>query len=301
MMTATILVSGGPRGRLVSGEPMARHNSWRAGGAADRYFEPADIDDLAAFLPTLPAAEPILWIGLGSNLLVRDGGIRGTVINTTIGLGRCEWIGDGVLHAEAGVPCAKIAKLASKAQRGGAEFLAGIPGSMGGALAMNAGAFGGETWDLVTRVETIDRSGQRRWRGRAEFDIAYRQVRRPAGEWFIVAELAFKADRDRQGEARIRDLLGRRASTQPLGLPSCGSVFRNPPGDFAGRLIEACGLKGERIGGAAVAERHANFIVNDGKATAADIESLIERVREKVRAAHGVELVPEVCIVGEPA
>jgi len=287
-----------PRGRLLYHEPMARHTSWRVGGPADRYFEPVDIDDLTAFIATLPEQEAMLWIGLGSNLLVRDGGIRGTVINT-VGLNKLQWVADGLLCAEAGVPCAKVARTTARAGYTGAEFFCGIPGTVGGALAMNAGAFGSEAWSLAEQVESVDRTGQRHRRSRADFRVGYREVVMPAEEWFVAGVLRVKADPDHAGEARIRSLLARRTDTQPTGQPSCGSVFRNPAGDYAGRLIENCGLKGTRIGGAVVSEKHANFIVNEGGATATDIEQLIQLVRACVHSQQGVSLISEVRIVGE--
>jgi len=289
----------GVRGRVLRDEPMSRHTSWRVGGPADRYFEPADIGDLALFLAGLPAGEPLLWIGLGSNLLVRDGGVRGTVINTS-GLSELEWLEDGRLRVQAGVPCAKVARTTARAGYTGAEFLCGIPGSMGGALAMNAGAFGGETWAIVERAETIDRSGNLRTRGRNEFGISYREVRMPAAEeWFVAAELRVQPDPQRGGLARIRSLLARRSDSQPTGQPSCGSVFRNPPEDHAGRLIEAAGLKGRRVGGAFVSEKHANFIITENGARASDVESLIELVQREVEGRDCIRLLPEVRIVGE--
>ena len=289
------------RGLLKLDEPMDRHSSWRVGGTADRYYEPADLDDLVTYLQTLSADEPVLWVGLGSNLLVRDGGVRGSVVMTTPGLGRCEWTDEGLLRAEAGVPCAKVARMAAKAGYAGAEFLAGIPGTLGGALAMNAGAFGGETWELVQQVETLDRAGGRHTRAREAFETGYRHVRLPAAEWFTAATLKVQKDADGAGEARIRALLAQRAASQPTGLPSCGSVFRNPAGDYAGRLIESCGLKGLAVGGASVSDKHANFIVTCAGATAADVEALMERIVDTVRRERGVELQAEVRIVGEPA
>ncbi|MGQ0657048.1 MAG: UDP-N-acetylmuramate dehydrogenase [Chromatiales bacterium] len=286
------------RGRLLYHEPMARHTSWRVGGAADRYFEPADLDDLGTFLVSIGDAEPLLWVGLGSNLLVREGGVRGTVINTAH-LDKTQWLAEGLLRAEAGVPCAKVARITVRAGFTGAEFLCGIPGTVGGALAMNAGAFGGETWSVVEHIETIDRAGHRQRRMREEFAVGYRAVATKVEECFVAGVFRVRADPERRGEARIRELLARRNRTQPTGQPSCGSVFRNPPGDFAGRLIEACGLKGTRVGGALVSEKHANFIVSDASATAADIEALIDLVRRRVREEHGIDLLPEVRVVGE--
>ncbi len=290
-----------PGGRLRLNEPMARHTSWRVGGPAERFYEPASVADLAGFLAELPAGEPLLWMGLGSNLLVRDGGVPGTVIMTSGLLNGLERQGENRVRAEAGVACAKVARFAARAGLKGAEFLAGIPGTMGGALAMNAGAFGGETWTVVERVETLDRAGSHRERMPEDYRIGYRQVRGPADEWFIAAHLRLEGGDTRESSRRIRDLLKRRSDTQPMGQASCGSVFRNPPGDFAARLIEASGLKGRCIGGACVSEKHANFIVNTGGAMAADIETLIREVADTVERLHGVRLVPEVKVVGRTA
>lgn len=287
------------QGELLLDEPMARHTSWRVGGPARRYFRPASADDLAAFLASLPEDEPLYWVGLGSNLLVRDGGIAGTVIATSGVLDGIERLADERVLVECGVACAKVARFCAREGLAGAEFLCGIPGTMGGALAMNAGCFGGETWPLVARVETIDRLGQRRWREACEYQVGYRHVQGPAGEWFLRAELQLQTgDAERLLEAN-RVLLARRGDSQPTKMPNAGSVFRNPPGDYAARLIESAGLKGQRYGGAEVSEKHANFIVNTGQASAADIEQLIDEVRAEVARVHGVMLQTEVCIVGE--
>lgn len=288
------------RGTLRLDEPMARYTSWRVGGPAQRLYQPADLDDLAEFLHQTPKDEPLLWLGLGSNLLVRDGGVHGTVIATHGALDRLEPLDEITLRVEAGVPCAKVARYSARRALSGAEFLAGIPGTLGGALAMNAGAFGGETWERVLAVETIDRRGRRRTRAAQDYQIGYRDVRGPAGEWFAAAHLRLAPGDGARSQTLIKELLERRGRTQPMGSASCGSVFRNPPGDYAGRLIETAGLKGLCIGGACVSERHANFILNAGNATAADIERLIERVAETVLRVHGVRLQPEVRVVGEP-
>ncbi len=289
----------GLRGKLLHDEPMARHTTWRIGGPADRYYQPADIDDLAEYLSQLPEGEPVLWLGLGSNLLVRDGGIRGSVIATSGMLDQLEIVGSDRLRAEAGVSCAKVARFAARHGLTGAEFLAGIPGTLGGALAMNAGAFGGETWSIVRAVETLDRHGQRHRRTPDEYEIGYRHVRGPVGEWFVAAELQLRPGDTEAGQARIKELLAKRGATQPTKQANAGSVFRNPEGDFAARLIEACGLKGVCEGAACVSEKHANFIVNTGGATAAQVEALIQRVADTVERQQGVRLVREVHIVGE--
>jgi UDP-N-acetylmuramate dehydrogenase len=287
------------RGDMRRDEPLSRHTVWGIGGPAERFYEPADVDDLAACFASLPPEEPLFWLGLGSNLLVRDGGIRGTVINTATCLGHIERTAAKRVRAGAGAPCPKIAKRCAQFGLAGGEFLAGIPGTFGGALAMNAGAFGGETWGIVASVESIDRGGQVRRRPVTDFTIGYRSVKGPENEWFLSAELELSPDEPDAVEARIKSLLKRRSDTQPMGYRSCGSVFRNPPGDYAARLIEASGLKGHRVGDAAVSEKHANFILNLGAATAADVETLIGLVRERVTRDHGVELVTEVHIVGD--
>lgn len=289
------------RGRLVHGEPLARHSSWRTGGPADRFYLPADLDDLRAFLAREPRAQPLLWIGLGSNLLVRDGGFRGTVIHIAGVLNEMRLAPPCTVVAGAGVTCAKLARFAAARDLGGLEFMAGIPGTVGGALAMNAGAHGGATWDTVHEAYTLDRDGTMRVRRRGDLGVGYRHVALPDGEWFTGARFELEPVATGQGAARIRGLLAQRNATQPTGAFSCGSVFRNPPGDHAGRLIDQCGLKGVRRGGAHVSEKHANFIINDGHASAADIEGLIDEVRARVRERCGVELEPEVRIVGEAA
>lgn len=289
------------RGRLLVNEPMSRHTSWRVGGPADRLYIPADLDDLAAFFKSLPPQEPVHWVGLGSNLLVRDGGVRGTVIMTSGALNGLGILREGVVRAEAGVASAKVARFCAERELVGAEFLAGIPGTIGGALAMNAGAFGGETWKIVEAVETIDRHGERRTRRPTDYRIDYRKVVGPQGEWFVAAHLRLNAGDTVQGKSLIKTLLAKRGATQPTQLPNAGSVFKNPPGNFAARLIESCGLKGACEGKACVSELHANFIVNTGGATAADIERLISRIQATVENLHGVTLEPEVRVVGEPA
>jgi UDP-N-acetylmuramate dehydrogenase len=282
-------------------EPMARHVSWRAGGPADRFFIPRDLHALAAFLRGLPRNERVLFVGLGSNLLVRDGGFRGSVVLTHSAKKNAR-LDSGLIYADAGVASPKVARFAAVHHLSGAEFLAGIPGTVGGALAMNAGCYGGETWEIVERAVTIDRQGAIRERKRSEYEIGYRHCHLPEEEWFVGAYFKLRAGDGEASRARIKELLARRIATQPLQLPNAGSVFRNPPGDHAARLIESCGLKGLRRGSAQVSERHANFIVNPaGAASAADIEWLVQTVRERVKTATGVDLILEVRIVGEPA
>ncbi len=285
--------------RVRRDEPMAKHTSWRVGGPADMFFTPRDRHELASFLRALPPATPLYWVGLGSNLLVRDGGIRGVVICTHGAFTQLERRAQRRVWCEAGVPCTRLARQCGKWELGQAEFFAGIPGTFGGALAMNAGAYGGETWSLVRSVELMGRDGQLHTRQVSEFQVSYRHVVGPlADEWFLAAELEFGA-RSAAETGSVRELSAQRRQTQPLGEWSCGSVFTNPPGDHAARLIEAAGLKGFRIGGAVVAEKHANFILNEKNASARDLEALIVHVQQTVQRVHGIALKPEVRIVGE--
>jgi UDP-N-acetylmuramate dehydrogenase len=286
--------------RVLHDVPMSKHTSWHAGGPADIFFAPRDSMDLASFVRQLPAEMPLMWIGLGSNLLVRDGGIRGAVVSTQGALDGLERQSATRIRAEAGVPCARIARQCVKWGLGPAEFFAGIPGTLGGALAMNAGAFGGETWRHVVDVEVLDRRGSRHTRTPADYAIGYRSVKGPQNEWFLSARLDFER-KPGINDAGIRELLEKRRETQPIGEWSCGSVFTNPPGDHAARLIESAGLKGFRLGDASVSAKHANFIINHGEARAADIEALIQHVQAAVAKTSGVQLVTEVRIVGEAA
>lgn len=297
------------RGEMRMNEPMGKHVSWRAGGCADRYYVPADLDDLADFLRQSPH-EVIHVIGLGSNLLIRDGGLRGTIVALHTRLNDVRLIeqhpSGGLIYAGAGVACAKVARFAAKHHLTGAEFLAGIPGTVGGALAMNAGCYGSETWEIVQQVQIVDRSGQVFIRQAGEYAIGYRSVQRQTGsagaietEWFAGGYLRLSQGDPVQSRERIKQLLAQRVASQPLNQPNAGSVFRNPEGDYAARLIEACGLKGCHIGGAMVSPKHANFIVNSGNASAADIEALIMMVQSRVKKATGIGLIPEVRIIGD--
>ncbi len=283
------------RGHLGHDEPMSRHTHWRVGGPARMFFVPADRADLADFLRALEPSLPVYFIGLGSNLLVRDEGIGGAVVCLGRAFRELRQVGGGAVEAGAATPCTVLAKSCSSWGLGPAEFFAGIPGTVGGALAMNAGAFGGATWDCVRTVETMDRQGTEHVRGCEQYRPGYRQIEGPPGECFLRARFGFGATPQ---TGRLRSILAERRRRQPLDLPSCGSVFRNPPGGFAGELIERAGLKGMREGAAEVSSKHANFIVNHGGASAADIERLILRVQARVREATGVSLQPEVRFLG---
>lgn len=296
----TLAARAALRGELRFDEPMSRHTSWRVGGKADLFFQPADLEDLQSFMRAYPADRiSLYWVGLGSNLLVRDGGIRGAVICTAKVLKGVHACADGSIWSEVGLSCAKLARFCARSGLAGGEFFVGIPGTLGGALAMNAGAWGGETWNVTTEVELINRRGERQRRPRESFAIGYRSVSLPADEWFIAARLRLAPGESALIRERIRRLLEQRSAAQPLHLSSAGSVFRNPPGDYAARLIEACGLKGHRIGGAEVSAKHANFILNLGDATARDIEALIRHVHDRVLLEQGVDLATEVRMVGE--
>jgi UDP-N-acetylmuramate dehydrogenase len=293
----------GLRGELKENEPMARHVSWRAGGPARRFYIPADLDDLAQFLPRVPPEEPLLFLGLGSNLLVRDGGWRGTVV-LMHRPGKRPSLKDGRIYAEAGTACAKVAHLAVQNNLGDAEFLVGIPGTVGGALVMNAGCYGGETWDIVDEAVTINRAGELRTRPRDDFHTGYRQCELKDAEeeeWFAAAWFKLPAGDWTTSRQIMSTLIKRRVASQPLQLPNAGSVFRNLDDEPAAKLIEACDLKGLEHGGARISKKHANFIVNpQGKGTAADIEWLIEHVIATVKEQQGVHLKREVHIVGDP-
>jgi len=272
---------------------LKRFNTWRVGGVAECLFEAPSIEAIQALFQVLPKETPVTWLGLGSNVLVADNGIPGIVIVTQGGLSTLSNT-DSLFFAEAGVPCAKLARLSARSGFENGEFFAGIPGTVGGALAMNAGAFGSETWLHVESVTCLNREGILSTRTKDEFKIAYRKAVGRENEWFVSANFRFQPGEATVAQQRIRALLAQRKATQPTGEHTCGSVFKNPTGDHAGRLIEACGLKGHTIGGAVVSPKHANFIVNLGEATAKDITSLIEHIQSTVYAAQGVKLEPEV-------
>ncbi|GGI88693.1 UDP-N-acetylmuramate dehydrogenase [Legionella impletisoli] len=289
------------KGELCLNEPLADYTTWRVGGPAKSLYKPAGLADLSEFLKSLPPSEPILWLGLGSNSLIRDKGFSGTVILTQNCLNELTLLDDQTIRVEAGVSCAKMARFCARNQLSGGEFWAGIPGTMGGALRMNAGCFNGETWNHVIEVETINRFGEIKKRLVNEFEVSYRQVLGLAEEeWFVSATCRLQAGDKDTSLQLIKDLLARRAETQPTNEYNCGSVFRNPPNHYAAKLIEATGLKGYTIGGARVSEKHANFIINtDGKATAQDIEQLIKTVQNIVKEKTAYELIREVHIIGE--
>ncbi len=294
------LIADSDKGLLLLQERLADYTTWRVGGVAKALYKPAGIADLALFLKQLPPDEPLLWLGLGSNSLIRDIGFSGTVILTQGCLNELSLVGDDLIRVEAGVSCAKMARFCARNQLAGGEFWAGIPGTMGGALRMNAGCFNGETWQSVVEVETMTRFGEVRRRKASEFDVSYRHVSGLNDEWFIAATCRLTpGDKDTSLQL-IKELLAHRASTQPTSEYNCGSVFKNPPNHYAAKLIESCGLKGKVFGGAMVSEKHANFIINhQGMASATDIESLIQWVQKTVREETAIELIREIHIIGD--
>lgn len=289
-------------GTILYNESLANYNTWRVGGPAKCLFKPFDIKGLQKFLQLLPIDEPILWLGLGSNSLISDEGFDGTVILTQGCLKNIELVENGPVRAEAGVSCAQLARFCSRNGMVNGEFWAGIPGTFGGALRMNAGCYQSETWEYVTAVETIDRFGEIRKRLPKEFNIQYRHVDglKENQEWFLAGYCQLPKGDSEQSLQKIKELLAKRAASQPTGEYNCGSVFRNPPGDYAARLIESCGLKGKRIGGAQISLKHANFIINENAdAKAKDICDLINLVKETVKNKYDINLIQEVHMIGE--
>lgn len=286
------------QGHLQENVSLSNYTSWRIGGPAQHLYIPNNADDLIYFIKQLPPKEPLLFLGLGSNTLVRDGGIKGTVVITQGALCKLDLLNPTLIRAEVGVASPAFARFAARKSLSGAEFLAGIPGTIGGALVMNAGCNGRETWEIVKAVEVINRQGEKKIRYPNDYQISYRHVNAFPEEFYLAAHFQLKPGTKEESFEKIRALLAYRAATQPTNESSCGSVFRNPPGDYAARLIESCGLKGLKIGGAEISMKHANFIVNEGHATAADIEALIKKMHDAVLKMHHIRLIPEVHIIG---
>ena len=287
------------RGNLRQNHLLAEYTSWKIGGAAEYFYEPADLEDLNLLLQSWKQ-QPITILGAATNVLIRDRGIKGLVIYLRNCLNGLNELDAFTLRVEAGVGLARLLQKCLSLGMCDAVFMAGIPGTVGGALAMNAGANGDCIWNHVTCVETIDRFGEIKLRQAKEFIANYRQVIGLATEeWFVAAQLIFTRDNVQEMQVQVSECLQKRRNSQPLDLPSCGSVFRNPQGDYAARLIEVSGLKGKQIGGAKVSEKHANFIVNCGRASAVDVEALIQEIMLTVKLEHGVDLVHEVHILGE--
>ena len=276
---------------LKINEPMSKHCSLRSGGETSEFFQPLDILELSKFLQN--NSKPILMVGLGSNLLVRDKGFDGVTIHTK-NLKELN-ISDNFIESGAGTSLAKLSRFALANFKYGAEFLSAIPGSVGGALAMNAGAFGSEIWQYVVSVKTMSHSGEIKDRKPSDFEITYRStIHKNSNEFFVSAVFNFNL---KEQNDDVSELLKKRNSTQPIGLPSCGSVFKNPKNHFAAKLIESSGLKGYCIGGACVSDKHANYIINQDNATAQDIENLIAHIQDVIKQQFDIELETEIIII----
>ena len=274
-------------------------NSWKVGGKAENFLICDDIDKLVSFIKTKKIKFPITYIGLGSNLLIRDGGVKGTIVVMHGGLNKINR-DKNFIYAEAGVSCSKLSKFAAKEGFAESAFFAGIPGTIGGALAMNAGCYGSETWEYVQKVLMINLNGDQIIRKKSDFKINYRQVENiKKNESFLAAWLLFPDGDKEIAEKNIKELLAHRKNTQPLNWPTAGSTFRNPKDNFAAKLIEDCGLKGYKIGGAQVSEKHANFIINLGNANALDIEKIIIHIQKVVLDKKNIKLKREIKIIGE--
>ena len=327
--------NGQINGQLKLNEPLSRYTTWRIGGEAECFYKPENEIDLQRMLKIIPEYTVIHWIGLGSNLLVRDGGVKGIIIYTNgvlndlhIDCSGTEENDKCTITAQAGVACAIFARKAANNSINGAEFLSGIPGTIGGALAMNAGAFGGETWRHVVNVKMINQKGELIVRTPEEFEIQYRHIQLKAvdfkksdfrntdlktkelndtlnknelQEWFLSGTFCFEKDAQglKKSKQEIKRLLARRAETQPTKQANAGSVFKNPSNDYAARLIELCGLKGLAINNAQISPKHANFIINKGNARAKDVEALIDKIKEAVYEQCQIKLDTEVRIIGE--
>lgn len=295
----------GAEGELRFEEPMSRHTTLRIGGPAEAWIAPASI---ACTMRVVAACHqlglPCRALGSGSNLLVLDGGVRGVVLASARLRGLAfETVesGGARVQVEAGVSTGKLLAEATRRSLGGVEFLGGVPGSVGGGMIMNAGTYLGEFKDVTVSVDTVTPTGERRTRSHAECGFVYRGSALPPDEIVVAAELLLPPRPRAEIEAAVRALRDRRREREPHGFPNAGSFFKNPPGDYAGRLIEACGLKGTRVGGAEVANAHANWILNRDGARASEVLSLIEQVRDVVKQRFGIALELEVKLLGEPS
>lgn len=292
------------RGRLLTGEAVGPYTWFRVGGPADQLFIPADAEDLSAFLQQLSKDEPVTVIGVGSNLLVRDGGIRGTVIRLGPGFGKIEVNGTQIKAGAAALD-AMVAKRAAAAGVAGLEFLRGIPGTIGGALRMNAGAYGGETKDILVSLEAMDRQGQRHVIPAIDVGYTYRHCPLPEDLIFIGATFEGQPGDPAEITARMEDIMAKREASQPVKERTGGSTFKNPDPDVSGgrsswQLVDAIGGRGRIVGDAQMSPLHCNFMINRGEATAADLEALGEGIRADVLAETGVDLHWEIKRIGEP-
>jgi UDP-N-acetylmuramate dehydrogenase len=278
---------------------LKKFNSWKVGGTAEQFLICDEKDILASFIKKKKIKLPMTFVGLGSNLLVRDGGIKGTVIVMNGGLRKIN-NDENTIYTEAGVSCSKLSKFSAKEGLANSAFFSGIPGTVGGALFMNAGCYGSETWDYVQKVLMINLNGDQIERKKSDFQISYREVKNSnKGEYFLAAWFKFPKGNKDKAENEIKELLAHRKNTQPLDWPTAGSTFRNPKDNFAAKLIEDCGLKGYQIGGAQVSEKHANFIINLGNASALDIEKIIIYIQKVVFEKKNIQLLREIKIIGD--
>ncbi|MDB5034358.1 MAG: UDP-N-acetylenolpyruvoylglucosamine reductase [Chlorobi bacterium] len=285
------------KGRIGLSEPLARYTTFRIGGPADIYLEPLDKADALSLIRYLRHEKiPFFLMGNGSNLLISDEGITGAVVNLETGFNYLKIDGDGVITAGAGVKLAKFVDFCISNGKGGAETLAGIPGTLGGAVIMNAGAYGGEISDHMLSVELI--RGERLVKiAKEEGGFAYR-TSSLQGDVVLEASFEFPAGMPESMKATRRQTMLKRNTSQPVQWPNAGSIFKNPPGDYAARLIQECGLKGRMVGDAEISGLHANFIINRGGATARDVIDLIRIVRDEVKSRFGIELELEIKLVG---
>jgi UDP-N-acetylmuramate dehydrogenase len=289
--------------KVKAAEPLARYTSMKIGGPADYFIEVEGHAALRELLPLLEAhGTNVCLLGNGSNVLISDRGVRGAVIHLTGDFKGVVWRQDGAaVAADVGAACVvtQLAREAARKGYAGLEFAEGIPGTMGGALVMNAGAYGSEFEKIVEQVDVLTSQGTALSFARAQMSFSYRDSHLPPGLVVTRVRLCLSKDEAARVSSKLRALVARRKGSQPSGRPNSGSMFRNPPGDFAGRLIEAAGLKGKRIGQAQISERHANFIINLGAARAADVRELMELARAEVKQRFGVDLTPEVKYLGD--
>ncbi|MDP2681922.1 MAG: UDP-N-acetylmuramate dehydrogenase [Deltaproteobacteria bacterium] len=290
----------GFKGRMLFDVPMKDYTSFKIGGNADVMAFPGDESDLVDVIRFASIKGfPVFVLGRGTNLLVRDNGVRGVVINLSDGFKEVLWIGDDEASVGAGVGIIELVNLCKGRGFAGLEFAVGIPGTIGGAVFMNAGAYGGEIKDIVKRVETVDLNGQRHSFDKLSLKFSYRKCELSANMIITKAHLKFKKDNPEEIKNRIKEFKERRKTTQAIILPNAGSIFKNPPGLSAGRLIEESGLKGVKSGGAQISEVHGNYIVNLGNATAMDVLTLMAMARDKVFKVKGILLETEIKVVGE--
>ena len=284
-------------GECIENEPMSRHATLGVGGRARWFFRPQSCETLAEAMSVIPEELPVLPLGRGSNLLVPDAGFDGLVVD--VGELQAVDVDQTVLSAECGARMSRVARVCAESGLAGLEFMATVPGNIGGGVAMNAGAFGQQVSDVLREVEVVLRSGEVRKLTAEALEMNYRHTRLPRGAVVLRAVFELQQGDADAIRARMREMRARRGASQPLDMPNCGSVFKNPPDDHAARLIEAAGLKGLRIGGASISAKHANFIVNEGGAKSSDVMALIGRAQRAVQEKFGIRLEPEVRIIGE--